>query len=178
MLFLPTSTFLPYFSPGSDVLVFRDLSGWSFSYGVPGYANTFAGVMRAAERDFNFGRYGRIVCFGASGGGVPALAAGIMCGADRAVSVSGRFPSRSRRHRANAVGEIEGIVRKSSGSGTRFYIVYARESERDGSNASDIASAFDATVWPIGGLSGHNPIAVLHEQRKLRDLFVAIGLIK
>ena len=80
LLFLPTAVVLQYFGRRADFLVLRDLKQRGFEAGIADYAEGFANLITALEREFEFGRYTHIRCMGSSGGGAAALAAGAVLG--------------------------------------------------------------------------------------------------
>lgn len=176
MLMLPTAAMLQYFSPNCDVLVVRDSSRMGFGSGIAGYADSFAGMLRALQRDFDLDRYGNVRCFGASLGGVAALAAGVVLEADRAVSFSGHLLASAQRRRQGAPRQIEDIIQNSAGSSERFVAVFGGRNRRDRRNALAIARTFTMSLYPIRDMANHAVITALHERGRLADVLGEIGL--
>ena len=74
-----------------DVVVLHDPHKQHFDRGVLEFSNSFLDTVRRIESFAHQKRYRPIVTFGTSMGGYPALRAGLFLGADRAISVGGRY---------------------------------------------------------------------------------------
>jgi hypothetical protein len=75
-----------------DLALICDPSSAHFLNGAEGYASSPLELARSLARDLGAGRYNRLICCGVSVGGFAALRTGIILGADRSISVGGRFP--------------------------------------------------------------------------------------
>lgn len=90
-MMLPAATFLQALpAVRFDVVMLKDEQRLHYQAGIDGYADTLAGLMQRLATDLGAGSYRRIVTMGASMGGFPALRAGILMQADRAISLGGR----------------------------------------------------------------------------------------
>src|SRR5262245_37895105 len=74
-----------------DVVVLHDRRKPHFDRGVLECSESFMDTVNRIRTFTHDKRYSRIVTFGASMGGFPALRAGLLLGADRAISISGRY---------------------------------------------------------------------------------------
>lgn len=90
-MMLPAATFLQAL-PASrfDVVMLKDEQRLHYQAGVEGYAETLAELVQRLAKDLDTGSYRRVVTMGTSMGGFPALRAGILMQADRALSLGGR----------------------------------------------------------------------------------------
>ncbi len=80
-----------------DVLQLADFSKKHFSGGLPGYSSSLLGTLRRIQSFAQVKGYRRVITYGVSMGGLPALRAGLWLGAERAISVGGRFCSHPER---------------------------------------------------------------------------------
>jgi len=146
-----------------DLLLLSDLSNCHFDHGIDGYALTLPDLMRRVG-DFAGGRgYGSIITFGTSMGGFPALRGGDLLGADRSISVGGRFPwhpvrlekGRQRVQAFDALCDCRNPYRSP------FYLLHSRNHREDQLHAEmmkKIAPASRVIVFPGEGHAVQNRI--------------------
>lgn len=163
VLFVPTPLILQYFPVGTDVLLLHDPARVGFGGGISGYAESFPAIFPRLKQDVDFRRYLSVNCIGMSAGGCGALAAGVLLGADKAISCSGRLPSRALRAPSRLVPQhIESVLRTSGGDPARFFSVFGAENAKDVANSKAIAEVFRLTQIPVAGVRDHNVIQQLH----------------
>jgi hypothetical protein len=91
-LMMPISYFLQSIQDDVyDVLLLADWSKRHFEGGLPGYSSSLLGTLRSIQSFARVKEYRRVITYGTSMGGLPALRAGLWLDADRAISVGGRF---------------------------------------------------------------------------------------
>ncbi|HXG79344.1 MAG TPA: hypothetical protein VNJ31_08420, partial [Methyloceanibacter sp.] len=74
-----------------DVLMLQDPKKLHFDSGVPGFGSSFLELARRIEAFAETKGYTEIITYGVSMGGYPALRAGILLGAKRAISIGGTY---------------------------------------------------------------------------------------
>jgi len=80
-----------------DLLIVSEPLNANYQQGVPGLGKNLMEVIEALARREIIGDYRRIRTFGWSAGGYAAMLAGHLLGAELAVSVGGRFPSKRKQ---------------------------------------------------------------------------------
>lgn len=91
---LPIAAFLQALDARrTDVVMLRDPLQRSYRLGAGDYAADFAGLMAALRQQFPADRYARLVTFGNSMGAAPALRAGFLLDAERAIGIGTRLAS-------------------------------------------------------------------------------------
>ena len=80
-----------------DVLVLSDPTKRHYAAGMPGYSSSFLETLQSIQAFARTKAYRRLITYGTSMGGFPALRAGLWLGADRAISIGGRFCSHAAR---------------------------------------------------------------------------------
>jgi len=89
---VPTAYFLQMLRDDLyDVLVLYDSSKLYFDRGITGFSNSLFDTIRLVEAFAKSKGYDRVITYGASIGGFPALRAGLLLGADRAISIGGKY---------------------------------------------------------------------------------------
>jgi hypothetical protein len=109
-LMKPISHFLQMMSDDIyDVLVITDAKRRHHDAGIRGYSNSLLETLVRIKALSDTRSYRRLVTYGTSMGGFPALRAGLWLGADRAVSVGGAFCSHPPRllQGSNEVGAFD-----------------------------------------------------------------------
>ena len=115
-----------------DVVALRDPSHGHYDLGIPGYGDSLPAIMQRLRTDLTIDRYRRVVTLGASMGGLPALRAGILLGADLAISLGGRPIWHINRmiNRRPLLSPFD-LLCPCGPSGSELLLVYAGDSEED-----------------------------------------------
>lgn len=179
LLFMPIGLVLQYFSTKRHaVLVLRDPARVGFTGGMAGHSSTFREMIDKLRRELDFSRFDSIRAFGTSGGGAPALAAGLLLNAPSAVAFSGHLPSASKQYGSEAASaELERIFR-SAPPGPAYACVYGADNKADSRNAAAIAASMAARtvrLIPVPD-DAHNVVYPLHKRRQLASLLAMTGL--
>jgi hypothetical protein len=95
--------------------------------------------MERLHADFHMDNYKDIRCFGCSGGGAAALAAGAMLQASKMVSFSGQPPSNSSTGGTAAATDFENHIRTAVGSAGKAFAVFGANNPKDAHGAQRLA---------------------------------------
>jgi hypothetical protein len=178
LLFLPIPAILQFFKAGDcDVLVVRDAAKMSFVRGIAGYADSFPQMIERLRRDLNIAAYEEVRTFGTSGGGGPALAAGVLLNARHAVSFCGHLPSSSSKYGAHSGSAIMEAIMRGSSLSTGYWAVFGDANAKDTRNALTLQDALGVRLRAVPGVSDHNVIFELHKERAVGALFKEVELI-
>lgn len=177
LLFMPIAAVLQYLSPERHaLLVLRDPSRSGFVGGMAGHSSSFHEMIDRLRREIDFVRFDEVRTLGTSGGGAPALAAGLMLNATSAVSFSGHLPSASTRYGESAgVSELERIL-EEAGQSRGCACVYGADNQVDSRNALALAAVMPVRLMPVPGIANHNVVFELHQRRQLAPLLATVGL--
>jgi hypothetical protein len=146
-----------------DLLLLSDLSMCHFDRGIDGYAATLPELMHRVG-DFAGGRgYRSVITFGTSMGGYPALRGGDLLGADRSISIGGRFPWHPVRliKERQQVQAFDALCDCRNPFRSPFYVLHSRNHREDPLHAEmlkKIAPASRVIVFPGEGHAVHNKI--------------------
>jgi acyl-CoA synthetase (AMP-forming)/AMP-acid ligase II/acyl carrier protein len=150
-----------------ELLMLRDPLRRHYRSGVPGIGDSVTAVARWLERYAAKRRYGRVVTFGTSAGGMPAVCTAILnrwpltlaCGADR--------PS-SHSHLAPLVAECG--RRLADHGGTDVLLAYSGRNDRDAAGAAEIRGLVPgARTLPDDRFEDHALLYQLHRAGDLRS---------
>lgn len=156
-----------------DLLLLSDLSKCHFDHGIDGYAATLPELMQRVY-DFAGARgYGCVITFGTSMGGFPALRGGDLLGADRSISVGGRFPWHPVRliKEQQSVKAFELLCDCRSPFRSPFYVLHSRghpEDPRHAEMLKKMAPACRVIVFPGKQHAVHN---TMRQKGKLSAFF-------
>ena len=156
-----------------DILVLRDPRNLHYTHGIRGLGG-FLETMRQIEHFAGANGFQQIITFGNSRGGLPALRAGRLLGARRAISIGGRYvwhPGRLTRNET-PVCAFDLLCACTSPGPTELVVVYARGNEVDKS-AFDLLKRTipECTAVPID-IEEHSIFRHFYNARLL-PLFVA-----
>jgi hypothetical protein len=170
---VPTSYFLQMLRDDVyDLVMLRDPRQLHYTHGIRGLG-TFLEAIRKIEDFARSKGYQQVITFGASLGGLPALRAGRLLKARRAVSVGGRYawhPGRLARNEKE-VHAFDPLCACASPSPTELVVVYARGNEVDRSAFELVKKTFpECTPVPID-IEKHGIFNHFHKARLL-PLFV------
>jgi hypothetical protein len=86
------SLFLQYLpSDLFDVAILCDRANNHYNDGIAGYAPDMLSLQRRLSADLQFASYRRVILYGTSSGGLPAIRVGLLAGAHRSIAVGGVF---------------------------------------------------------------------------------------
>jgi len=74
-----------------DVAILCDRTNNHYNDGIVGYAPDMLSLQRRLAMDLQFASYRRLVCYGTSSGGLPAIRMGLLAGAHRSIAVGGVY---------------------------------------------------------------------------------------
>jgi len=74
-----------------DVAILCDRENNHYNNGIPGYAPDMLSLQRRLADDLQFGSYRRLVFYGTSSGGLPAIRLGLLARAHRSIAVGGVY---------------------------------------------------------------------------------------
>jgi hypothetical protein len=142
LLMMPTSLFLQHL-PASrfDVVRLADPQNASYDLGIAGFEGPLPATMRALSAAVGASKYQRIYCYGTSMGGFPALKAGRLLGAERAIAIGGSFPWPMNRLLADPVANItsfDALCCCAPSSRTKLVVAFSGGFGRDVMNAETI----------------------------------------
>lgn len=159
-----------------DVLLLADPDNASFDRGIPGLSSSFYGTIERvrsfiAERDFD-----EIITFGASMGGYPALRAGILLRADRAISVGGRFPWHIRRliTREMEIRAFDPLCACYQGCPTKITAVVAANVKPDMANLETMLRNFPDSKVVLIDTRMHNVSAYFYRLGLLKLFYASL----
>lgn len=156
-----------------DVVILRDPSQLHYTHGIRGLGG-FMETMRRIEDFAGANGFQQIITFGSSLGGLPALRAGRLLKARRAISIGGRYvwhPGRLTRNE-RLVYAFDLLCACASPSPTELVAVYARGNEVDKSAFDLLKRTFpECTAVPID-IEEHGVFRHFYKARLL-PLFVA-----
>ena len=178
---LPLAVFLQHIPEDRfDVLMIVEPSRYGYLKGVPEFGTDLVAVVDAIRERVPLDRYADIRCLGISAGGAAALYAGVLIGAERALSVCGRHRSLSSHvigqpgRPPEFVGdEFDLMVRdRIAGSATRLLAAFGEDAAHDVEGAKSLTRSFPAChPVRIKGLAGHNALQHLLERDGLDEFF-------
>lgn len=171
-MMVPLPSFLQHLPETDvDVIVVRDPSRHHYLQGIPGFAATLSEFVDEVARRIDLDGYTDLRCLGVSAGGAPALYAGLMLGAERALSVCGRHPSLDGTLPPS--GDYDAMLAERGGPGdTRLFAFYGEENRRDRQGTRALMARLPA-IQPVSikNLAGHNALFHLLEKRELGNFF-------
>lgn len=166
---LPHCVFLQALSSAEfDVAMLTDPDNLHFSAGLNGGADTLPGVVAHLAGTLNSAAYRRVITLGTSSGGFPALRAGILMRAERAVSIGGRpiwWPERLRRN-SDLPSPFDMLCACCPETQTRLICVYAGQNEQDRVAAHRLSSIVPVERIDMAHAVQHNLLhrAMLHDR--------------
>ena len=174
-LMLPVPCMLQYLpSERCDVLVLRDPERQYFHLGIRGYESSFLGLLQRLSRDIRLDAYRRVYCYGTSGGGFPALRAGLLLKTDRAISIGGSFPwyiSRLQDPGLGVIPAFDAICHCAFNTSTTLLSVFGGGNERDSRQGEKLAAVLPVQSITYPDVSSHNLVLELAETGRLGPFF-------
>lgn len=171
-LMLPIAVFLQALPAArADLLLLQDSQRDGFRTGVVGVANNFEDLLSILPRVFKFDQYRRRCMIGTSGGGLPAILAGLAFGADVAMSVGGNSP-RDFRWSGQQAPIARSLLARASRQTTRLVAVYGVNSEKDRLAAVELSELVPAKLIGVSSPTGmvkHNALYPLAQHGQLAN---------
>jgi hypothetical protein len=176
-LMMPISHFLQMMQDDRyDVLVLTDVQRRHFDAGVAGYANSLLEMLTRLKAFVEARPYRRVITYGTSMGGFPALRAGLWLGADRAVSVGGAFCKHPRRltQTAHAIRAFDLICACRRNDDVPAVSVYAAHNRRDLEEQAQLSAVLPRSVGLSIGTESHNVLHHLDQLGRLGAFYTKI----
>lgn len=155
-----------------DVAIVADRSNTHFFDGVAGYADGLLGLARRLRNDLAVGRYRRVICYGTSTGGLPALRIATLINAERGISVGGMPLWAINRLRKQPFDAFDPLCDCMLGrTQVSLFYVYGGRSPPDATVAAWIGRMQGIRLAPIAPSSAHNVVHDLYKRGQLPGLF-------
>jgi hypothetical protein len=148
-----------------DVLQLADPTKRHFLGGLPEYSSSPLETLRSIQSFARDKGYRRVITYGASMGGLPALRAGLWLGAERAISACGRFCSHPERL-ADPVHEVPAfdlLCDCSRSHNVRVIAIFSRGNEADAKHYAMLKQIIPECLGIPFETAEHNPYAGLSE---------------
>lgn len=163
-----------------DLLLLSEETNAHFDLGIEGYAGSLTELMGKVG-DFAAGRsYLSLITYGTSMGGFPALRGGEVLGADRAISIGGRFPHHPARLMGSArqIKAFDLLCECRRPFRSPSYLLYSQDQAEDDRNAAVLrAIAPSCRIIPVPG-DNHNFPHQIRQNGKLGLFFSEIFDLK
>jgi hypothetical protein len=130
-----------------DVVILRDSRDLHFTRGISGFPG-FIDIARRLEAFAGESNYRQVVTFGSSLGGFPALRAGLLLRADRAISVAGVYPWHPARlvRKEPMVEAFDALCPCVSAGTTELVLAYAGRVEEDKRSVETVRKTFPRCI--------------------------------
>lgn len=152
-----------------DVAILCDRSNNHYNDGIAGYAPDMLSLQRRLADDLQFSSYRRLVFYGTSSGGLPAIRAGLLTGAHRSIAVGGLFAwpiyRLTQGQKFQTFDPICNCFAKSRGE---VLLIHA-SNERDLVGAKQAERALQAKRIRMASTSDHNVNHQVYLAGKLMD---------
>jgi acyl-CoA synthetase (AMP-forming)/AMP-acid ligase II/acyl carrier protein len=168
-LMMPMWTFLSHInSTETDLLFLWDPARKHYSGGIPELADNFPGLLQSLNEIVSKLDYRRVVSFGASAGGIPALCAGLANGWDSTVSVNATYPLTKKHFLPvlKSLGEQQQTTKRP-----KIRLYYSELNQEDLLAAVAIAKIAKGEVRPLLGHALHNVLWTAYQRGELPKLF-------
>ncbi|WP_374450346.1 hypothetical protein [Stella sp.] len=179
-LMMPTPVFLQHCrARDMDLMLIQDQTRSYFLRGGGGLADDFPGLVARIGADVGRRGYRRVVAFGVSGGGLPAVCMAVALGLDRAVSVGGSSPDIEDPRlalRGLSFAIFSEMLARRPVPMPEIVLVHAAGFPRDAEKAAALAALVPARRHPVAGTGRHNVLNERLVQGRLRPLLDALLL--
>jgi hypothetical protein len=156
-----------------DIIWLQDPSQLHYTGGVSGL-DSFLDIVKRIDQFAATKVYQQIITFGVSLGGLPALRAGRLLKATRAISVGGRYPWHPGRlvREERSVQAFDPLCACASPSPTELVVVYSRHNEEDRSAFNLVRKTFPECIAAPIDTEKHNLMGYFY-RANLLPLFLA-----
>jgi hypothetical protein len=159
-----------------DVLILRDPRRLHFDHGVAGLSTSFLETIRQIQSFIAERGFGEVITFGVSMGGYPALRAGLLLNASRAISLGGRYcwhVSRlmSKEQTANA---FDLLCHCQAKSNVQLIAAVAAENEPDVKDLKVLCRTFPECVPLMIDTGDHNVTGYFYRVGLLRLFYACL----
>ena len=164
---MPMWTFLSHInSTETDLLFLWDPARKHYSGGIPELADDFPGLLQSLNEIVSKLDYRRVVSFGASAGGIPALCAGLANGWDSTVSVNATYPLTKKHFLPvlKSLGEQQQTTKRP-----KIRLYYSELNQEDLLAAVAIAKIAKGEVRPLLGHALHNVLWTAYREANFRN---------
>jgi acyl-CoA synthetase (AMP-forming)/AMP-acid ligase II/acyl carrier protein len=169
-LMMPMWTLLSHLNAADTALLLLwDPVRKHYSGGIPGLAEDFPGLLQPLNKMVSELKYERVLGFGTSAGGLPALCAGLANGWASTVSVNATYPL-TKKHLMSVLATLSKQQNITRPSKMRLY--YSELNQGDLLAAVAIAKIVKAEIRPLVGHSHHSHVLwSAYEKGELPKLF-------
>jgi hypothetical protein len=154
-----------------DLAVLSDESRGHYLNGIGSYANDLPSLTRRLRADLQTHEYDRVVCYGTSMGGFAALRCGVLLGADRAVSVGGRYSWDVQRLLTNRDTPPCGFdllcACVPTPAQTALISIYSGANKADRLSTERLSRVRRVEVIAVPGIADHNVVYHIFRSRSL-----------
>jgi hypothetical protein len=173
-LMMPLPVFLQHLDARTtDVAYLLTEKHAGYRKGIRGITDDLDTSIAALECLLNVRGYDRVAIIGTSGGGLPAILAGLQLGVDAVLSVGPNNPNDSRWTAFTEANGATDLFRRFSARNTRapvVYLAYGAEVERDVTATAVIASCIEVRdIWSVPN-AGHCCLYPLVQRGRFGDL--------
>lgn len=169
-LMMPIATFLQHIDAASvDVLLLLRHGDSVYSNGIRGLANSFAGLIDVLEAFLRTSQYKRVVTFGTSSGGVPAILTALYLGLDKGISVGGSSLEQMRWIHIKDEEPFKRAMERWDGK-PHLLSVFSAEHEMDKKSAHEMQKILPISLVPLLGETKHGAIHGYMPSGKLEAL--------
>ena len=157
----------------NDIILLHDPHQLHYTRGISGLGSLLE-IVRRIEHFAAASRYQQIITFGVSLGGLPALRAGRLLRATRAISVGGRYPWHPGRlvREERSVQAFDPLCPCASPSPTELVVVYSQRNEEDQSAFNLVRKTFPECIAAPVDTEKHNLMGYFY-RANLLPLFLA-----
>ena len=168
-LMMPMWTFLSHLnSRASDLLFLWDPDRKHYRDGIPELGDDFPELIKSLDKLVSDMKYRRIIAFGTSAGGLPALCAGLANGWQSIVAINAAYPP-------NAKHFIPMLKRAKDQNGSpskqRIHLYYSEWRQEDLMSTVAIAKMVNGSIRPLVGHDQHNVLWEAYQRGELPKLF-------
>lgn len=158
-----------------DIAIVADRSNAHFVDGVAGYAPNLLALTRRLGAETGAERYRRVICYGTSTGGLPAMRAAILMNAQRGLGVGGMPLWAINRLRQRPLDGFDPLCRcMLAAARTELRYVYGGMSGPDAAVAHWLGQMGTIRLWPIRQSHAHNVVHDAYKHGQLRALLEAM----
>ena len=167
-LMMPMWTFLSNInSAETDLLFLWDPARNHYSGGIPELADSFPDFLQSLKELVSKLEYRRVVSFGTSAGGLPALCAGLASGWDATVSVNAAYPLTKKW----LLPVLKSLSDQQTTKRPEIRLYYSEFSQADLMATVAIAKIAKGGIRPMLGHELHNVLWTVYQRGELPKLF-------